>query len=106
MTSVSDHTTEAEDMQEVLLEMMEQKNLGEASLTVKPMCTSLDRRKKTLGTDHSVNGSASLRTRTEEDLKRPIATFADGSTQPSVPVLAPVVNVKPAAPAKETARDT
>ena len=48
-----------------------------------------------------MNGSASLRTRTEEDLKRPIATFADGSTQPSVPVLAPVVDVETAAPASK-----
>ena len=56
-----------------------------------------------LGADQLVNGSAALRTRTEEDLGV-IAEFADAQTQPSAPVPAPVLDVEPAEPAPKPKR--
>ena len=64
----------------------------------------LDPSRKALGADQLVNGSAALRTRTEEDLKGVIAEFADAQTQPSTPVPAPVLDVEPAEPAPKKNR--
>ena len=72
---------------------------GKASLKVERLCALLDPRRKALGTDQFVNGSAALRTRAEEDLKGVIAEFAYAQTQPSAPVPAPVLDAKPAKPA-------
>ena len=46
----------------------------------------------------AVNDSAVPRTRAEEDLKGVIVEFADAETQPSAPVPALVLDVKPAEP--------
>ena len=56
-------------MREVLLEVMEDKGMGKTSLKVKRLRALLDPRRKALGADQVVNGSAALRTRAEEDLK-------------------------------------
>ena len=69
---------------------------GKASLKVERLCALLDPRRKALGADQFVNGSAALRTHAEEDLKGVIAEFAYAQTQPSAPVPAPVLDVKPA----------
>ena len=72
---------------------MEDHGVGEASLKVERLCALLDPRRKALGTDQLVNGSAALKTRAEKDLRGMIVEFADAQTQPSVPVPAPVLNV-------------
>ena len=71
---------EAQDGREVLLEVMEDKGVGKASLKVERLCTLLDPRRKALGADQFVNGSTTLRTRADEDLKGVIAEFADAQT--------------------------
>ena len=68
-TQVAELTLEAQDVPEVLLEVMEDKGVGKASLKVEHLCALLDPRRKALGADQLVNGSAALRTRAEEDLK-------------------------------------
>ena len=72
-------------MREVLLEVMEVKGVGKASLKVERLCALLDPRGKALGADQLVNGCAALRIRAEEDLKGVIAEVADAQTQPSAP---------------------
>ena len=89
-TEVAELTFEAQDEREVLLEVMENKGVGETSLKVERLCALLDPRRSELGADQLVDGSAALRTRAEEDLKGVIAEFADAQTQPSAPVPAPV----------------
>lgn len=69
-----DLTTEAQDLRKVLLKVMEQKGLGEVYLIVEQLYALLDTKWKTLSADHFMNTSAFLRTRAEEDLKRPITT--------------------------------
>ena len=91
-------------MREVLLKVKEDKGVERASLKVGRLCTLLDPRRKALGADQLVNGSAALRTRAEEDLKGVITEFADTQTQPSAPVPAPVLDVDPAEPAPKTKR--
>ena len=103
-TQVAELTLEAQDVREVLLEVMEDKGAGKASLKVERLCALLDPRRKTLGADQLVNGSAALRTRAEEDLKGVIAEFADAQTQPSAPVPAPVLDMEPAEPAPKKKR--
>ena len=103
-TQVAELTLKAQDVREVLLEVMEDKRVGKASLKVKRLCALLDPRRKVLGTDQLVNGSAALRTRAEEDLKGMIFDFADARTQPSAPAPAPVLDVEPAEPAPEKKR--
>ena len=106
-TLATDLTLEAQDVREVLLEVMEDEGLGKASLKVERLCALLDPRRKALGADHSVNGCAALRTRAEQDLKQLAENFVvDAQTQPSVPVPAPVVDVETAksAPKKKLSR--
>ena len=91
-------------MREVLLEVMEDKGVGKASLEVEHLCALLDPRRKALGADQLVNDSAALRTRAEEDLKGVIAEFADAQMQPSAPVPAPVLDVESAEPAPKKKR--
>ena len=86
-------------MREVLLEVLEDKGVGKASLIVERLCALLDPRRKALGADQLANGSAALRIRAEEDLKGVIAEFADAQTQPSTLGPAPVLDVEPAEPA-------
>ena len=104
LTQVAELTPEAQDVREVLLEAMEDKGGGEASLKVECLCALLDPRRKALGVDQLVNGSAALRTRAEEDLKGVIAEFADTKTQPFAPVPTPVLEVEPAEPVPEKRR--
>ena len=103
-TQVEELTLEAQDVREVLLEVMEDKGVGKASLKVERLCALLDPRRKALGAGQLVNGSAALRTRAEEDLKGVIAEFADAQTQPSAPVPAPVLDVERAEPAPKKKR--
>ena len=98
-TQVAELTLEAQDVREVLLEMMEDKGVGKASLKVERLCMLLDPRRKAPGADQPVNGFAALRTRAEEDLDGVIAEFAGAQTHPSAPVPAPVLDVEPAEPA-------
>ena len=79
-TQVAELTLEAQDVREVLLEVMEDKGVGKASLKVERLCALLEPRRKALGADQIVNGSAALTTRAEEDLKGVIADFADART--------------------------
>ena len=58
----------------------------------------LDPRRKALGADPLVNGSAALTNRAEEDLKGVVAEFADAQTQPSAPVPTPMLDAEPAEP--------
>ena len=95
-TQVAKLTLEAQNVREVLLEVMEDKGVGKASLKVRRLCALLDPRRKALGADQLVNGSAAPRTRAEEDLKGVIAEYADAQTQPSATVPAPVLGVEPA----------
>ena len=95
---------EAQDVREVLLEVMEDKGVWKASLKLERLCALLDPRRKALGADQFVNGSVALRTRAENDLKGAIAEFADAQTQPSAPVPAPVLDVEPAEPAPKKKR--
>ena len=83
-TQVTELTLEAQDVREVLLEVMEDKGVGKPSLKVECLCVLLDPRRKALGADQLVNDSAVLRTRAEEDLKGVITEFADAQTQPSL----------------------
>ena len=103
-THVAELTLEAQDVREVLLEVIEDKGVGNASLKVERLCALLDPRRKALGADQLVNDSAVLRTRAEEDLKGVIAEFANAQTHPSAPVPAPVSNVEPAGPAPKKKR--
>ena len=103
-TQAAELTLEAQDVREVLLEVMEDKGEGKASLKVERLCALLDPRRKALGADRLVNDSTALRTRAEEDLKGVIAECADAQTQPSVPVPAPVLNVESAEPAPKKKR--
>ena len=91
-------------MREVLLEVMEDKGVGKASLKVERLCALLDPRWKALGADRLVKGSEALRTRAEEDLKGVIAEFADAQTQPSAPVTAPILDVESVEPAPKKKR--
>ena len=91
-------------MREVLLEVMEDKGGGKASPKVERLCALLDPRRKALGADQLVNGSAALRTRAKEDLKGLVVDFAGAQTQPSATVLAPVLDVEPTEPAPKKKR--
>ena len=79
-TQVAELTLEAQGVREVLLEVMEDKGVGKASLKMERLCALLDPRRKALGADQLVNGSEALRTRAKEDLKGVIAKFADAQT--------------------------
>ena len=79
-TQVAELTLEAQGVREVLLEVMEDKGVGKASLKVERLCALLEQRRKALGAGQIVNGSAALTTRAEEDLKGVIADFADAQT--------------------------
>ena len=104
-TQVAELTTlEAQEVREVLLEVMEDKGVGKASLKVERLCALLDPRRKALGANQLGNGSAAFRIRVEEDLKGLIAEFADAQTQPSAPVPAPVLGMEPAEPAPKMKR--
>ena len=65
-TQVAELTLEAQDVREVLLEVMEDKGVGKSSLKVERLCTLLDPRRKALDADQLVNGSAALRTRARD----------------------------------------
>ena len=103
-TQVAELALEAQDVREVLLEVMEDKGVGKASLKVERLCALLDPRWKALDADQLVNGYAALRTRAEENLKGVIAEFADAQRQSSAPVPAPVLDVEPAEPAPKKKR--
>ena len=64
----------------------------------------LDPRRKALGANQLVNGSAAFRTRAKENLKGVIAEFVDAQMQPSAPVPAPVLDVESAEPALKKKR--
>ena len=98
-TQVAELSLEAQDVREVLLEVMEDKGGGKASLKVESLCALLDLRQKALGADQLVNNSAAPRTRAEKDLKGVFAEFMDAQTQPSASVPAPVLDVEVAEPA-------
>ena len=66
-TDMLDLTLEAQEVRDVLLEVMAEKGMGEATLKVERV-------------RQIVNGSAALKTRAEEDLKVLIETFADEHT--------------------------
>ena len=70
------------------------------------LCALLDPRRKALGADQLVNGSAALRTRAEEGLKGVIAEFADAQTKPSAPVPAPVLEPRGTCTQEEEAFET
>ena len=103
-TQVAELTLQTQDVREALLEVMEDKGVGKASLKVERLYALLDPRRKALGADQLVNGSAPLRTRTDEDLKGAIGKFADAQTQPSAPVPVPVLNAEPAEPSPKKKR--
>ena len=99
---MSDLTIEAQNMRDVLLEVMEQKHLEKASLTVERMCALLlDPGLKKLSADEFMNGSAALRTCAEGDLNQLFAIFAHGRTPSSEPVVAPVAEAETVAPAPD-----
>ena len=64
-TQVAELTLEAQGVREVLLEVMEDKGAGKASLKAERLCALLDPRRKALGADTLMNGSAAVRTRAE-----------------------------------------
>ena len=57
---VLDLTVEAQDVRQVLLEVIEEKGVLNASMKVERMCALLDPRRISLDGDHIVNGSAAL----------------------------------------------
>ena len=83
-THVAELTLEAQGMQEVLLEVMKDKDVGKVSLKVERLCALLDPRRKVLGADQLVNGYTALKTRAEEDLKRVIVCRVCGCTDVAV----------------------
>ena len=91
-------------MWEVLLEVIEDKGVGKASLKVGRLCALLDPRRKALGTGQLVNGSAALRSHAEVDLKGVIAEIADAQAQSSAPVPVPELDVEPAEAAPKKKR--
>ena len=91
-------------MREVPLEVMEDRGVGKASLKVERLCALLDPRRKAVGADQLVNGSAALRTRAENDLKGVIAELAAAQMQPSAPAPVSVLDLKPAEPALKKKR--
>ena len=103
-TLVVELTLEVQGVREVLLKLIEVKGVGKASLKVERICALLGPRRKALGVNQLVNGSAALRTRAKEDLKGVVAEFMDAQTQPSAPVPAPVLDVEPAEPAPKKKR--
>ena len=104
-TPVAELTLEAQDVREVLLEEMEDKSVGKASLKVERLCALRNTSRKALGADQLVNGSAALKTRAEEDLKGVIAVFAGAQkTQSSAPVPAQVLDVEVAEPSPKKKR--
>ena len=76
-TQVAELTFEAQDVREVLLGVMEDKGVREASLKVERLCALLDPKRKVLGADQLMNGSAAFKTRAEEDLNEVFVEFAD-----------------------------
>ena len=61
-TQLAELTLEAQNVREVLLEVMEDKGVGKASLKVERLCALLDPRRGALGAHQLMNGSAALRT--------------------------------------------
>ena len=74
-TDILDLTMEAQEVRDVLLEVMAEKGLRKATLKVERVCALLDPWRKSLDNSQIVNGSATLMTRAEEDLKALIETF-------------------------------
>ena len=62
-------------MRDVLLEVMAVEGLGNATLKLERVCALLDPWRKSLDNSQIVNGSATLMTRAEEDLKALIETL-------------------------------
>eukprot|EP00903_Cladosiphon_okamuranus_P011710 g11013.t1 len=77
-THVTDLTQEAQDVVEVLLEVLEEKGVGKALQRVERLSVLLDPRRKKCDTDHVGNGSSVLRAKAEADLKAFIDHFEDG----------------------------
>ena len=87
-------------MRDVLLEVMAEEGLGNATLKLERVCALLDPWRKSLDNSQIVNGSATLMTRAEEDLKALIETFAEEHTPSPTPLPASsVVNQETAEPA-------
>ena len=104
-TQVGELTLKAQDVREVLLEVMEDKSVGKALLEVLRLCALMCPRRKALGANQFVNGSAAHGTRAKEDLEGVIAESAGAHTQPSAPsVPAPGLDVEPAEPAPKKKR--
>ncbi|CAB1106218.1 unnamed protein product [Ectocarpus sp. CCAP 1310/34] len=104
-TQVTDLTLEAQDVVQVLLEVMDEKGVGKALQWVERLSVLLDPRRKTLDDTHLRNGSSDLKTQAEADLKAFIGKFAQESA-PSTPAPAPVVNVDTAEPARKKKKPT
>ena len=85
-TDILDLTTEAQEVLDVLLEVMAEKGLGKAAPNVERMCALLDPRGKSFDNSQFVNGSVARRTRAEEDMKALIKTFADEHTSSPAPL--------------------
>ena len=66
---------EAQEVRDVLLEVMAEKGLGKTTLKVERVCALLDPWRKSLDNSQIVNGSSTLMTRAEEDLKALIETL-------------------------------
>lgn len=89
---VSDLQRESQTLRDVLLEKMEEKQLGQATLKVERICALLDPRRKTLGADQLVNGNSTLRMRAEADLELLVSEFEDAQAPQPVPAPAPAEN--------------
>lgn len=106
-TQVSDLTLEAQNVREVLLEVMEDKGVGKALQRVERLSVLMDPRRKTLDATHLRNGSATLRNRAEADLKAFIGKFTAEAAPPTpAPAPAPVVDVEPAEPALKKSKSS
>ena len=104
-TQVVELALEVQGVREVMLEVIEVKGVRKASLKVERLCALLDPRRKALGVNQLVSGSAALRTHAKEDFKGVVAEFMDAAqTQPSAPVPALVLDVEPGEPAPKSKR--
>ncbi|CAN0214735.1 unnamed protein product, partial [Ectocarpus fasciculatus] len=82
----------AQGVLEVLLDVMEEKQVGKAVQQVERLSALMDPRRKSLDGAQLENGSATLRKKAEEDLKAVIAQFDVQPSEPA-PAPAPVLNV-------------
>lgn len=104
-TQVTDLTQEAQDVVQVMLEVLEEKGVGKALQRVERMSVLLDPRRKGCDADQVGNGSEALRAQAEADLKAFIGHFEQGFDTVT-PAPAPAANTDTTEPARKKKKPT